>query len=442
MAIARLHAYQVAVPFLLAALARPLAAQGFVIEDLGAFATGPSSVQALNDHGLVVGYMKDASDNERAVLWKNGAWVILPELASPKSRAYDINAAREIVGWCTDGSFDQRAVIWKGGDPLDLGTLGGTDARAFGMNAAGDAVGWASLTPGGFYHGFIHEGVAMTDGGSLDGSYSELDAINGAGIAVGFAQIGLGVDHAVLWDGAQLHDLEGLPGYSNSAAADVNSAGIVVGYSDMTPSGCCRATMWRNGIAFDLGGPEGPLLRAHAINDQAMVVGEAFGRAACWTKPAGYSDLNDLLPPLSGWVLNEARDVNAFGQVVGLGTKDDEQHGFLLSPLPALTTTDSAAPGAVLKVRLDGVEGQHYCIAIAPDVGRLQVAGAPFLLDLGPDLGAIQTAFSGVIPPGGSAHYHALVPNAPELLGETFYWQAYTSDVAFRKSNRRELVVE
>ena len=43
-------------------------------------------------------------------------------------------------------------------------------------------------------------------------------------------------------------------------------------------------------------------------------------------------DLNALLPAGSGWVLSEARAINAKGQIAGNGTLHGRPHAFLLTP--------------------------------------------------------------------------------------------------------------
>ena len=43
-------------------------------------------------------------------------------------------------------------------------------------------------------------------------------------------------------------------------------------------------------------------------------------------------DLNGLIPPSSGWLLNIAWDVNNSGAIVGEGTVGGNVHAFLLTP--------------------------------------------------------------------------------------------------------------
>ncbi len=49
-------------------------------------------------------------------------------------------------------------------------------------------------------------------------------------------------------------------------------------------------------------------------------------------------DLNDLLPPGSGWLLTAANAINAAGQITGVGTSPKgELHAFLLNPVTSPT---------------------------------------------------------------------------------------------------------
>jgi len=44
------------------------------------------------------------------------------------------------------------------------------------------------------------------------------------------------------------------------------------------------------------------------------------------------TDLNDLLPPGSGWELTQAEDINEVGQIVGWGEIGGPTRGFLMTP--------------------------------------------------------------------------------------------------------------
>ena len=44
-------------------------------------------------------------------------------------------------------------------------------------------------------------------------------------------------------------------------------------------------------------------------------------------------DLNELIPPNSGWELRVAAEINGAGQIAGFGTIGGRQHAYLLTPL-------------------------------------------------------------------------------------------------------------
>jgi probable HAF family extracellular repeat protein len=78
---------------------------------------------------------------------------------------------------------------------------------------------------------------------------------------------------------------------------------------------------------------------AYAINDAGQIVGHSgSGPQCCWRDRAVIwtgsviADLNDLIPPDSGWVLTMATGINDAGQIVGQGTIGGQTHAFLLTP--------------------------------------------------------------------------------------------------------------
>ena len=112
---------------------------------------------------------------------------------------------------------------------------------------------------------------------------------------MGYSETGLGeMRHAFLTTDGVIHDLGTLPGLDNSVAYDVDGAGEAVGAAAPAPDAPnVRALLWRSG---------------HVI------------------------DLNRLLPPNSGWTLQEARAINSRGQIVGAGLFRGSPHAFLLTP--------------------------------------------------------------------------------------------------------------
>lgn len=129
----------------------------------------------------------------------------------------------------------------------------------------------------------------------------------------------------------------------------MNEAGQVVGWSQTADS--VHAFLWEQGTMRDLGIlPQGSYSRAHAINRYGLVVGTAdfddeidAVHAVLWID-GKIVDLNTLLPPNSGWILEEARAINDRGQIVGQGRIGGTIHAFVLTPEDgSLPPTPSAA---------------------------------------------------------------------------------------------------
>jgi MYXO-CTERM domain-containing protein len=96
---------------------------------------------------------------------------------------------------------------------------------------------------------------------------------------------------------------------------------------------------------------------AQAINDYGQVVGQsetARNVAEAFLYSGGVMvSLNSLLPPNSGWFIQDANDINDCGQIVGDGINPNgEQDAYLLTPVPEPTGLAVAVvAGAGLLVR-------------------------------------------------------------------------------------------
>jgi probable HAF family extracellular repeat protein len=122
-----------------------------------------------------------------------------------------------------------------------------------------------------------------------------------------------------------------------SIALGVNASGNSVGEAE-TQSGPIHAALWTGTTQVtDLGTLGGTASVARSINDSNQVVGSSLlgsgaTRAFGWddTGTAVMTNLNDLLPGGSGWVLVDAWDINNSGVVVGYGTRSGQTRAFLL----------------------------------------------------------------------------------------------------------------
>ena len=152
--------------------------------------------------------------------------------------------------------------------------------------------------------------AGMNSLGTLGGDQSQALDVNSLGEVAGGAQEGTGNYYPFIWlpsgsapkygfGSAGMNDLDVLTGGTTSHAFGINDSGQVVGASEIT-GGDYRAFIWANGTM---------------------------------------TDLNDLLDPNSTWVLVRAMDINADGEISGLGTNlSSVTRGFVLT-----TCTDTGA---------------------------------------------------------------------------------------------------
>lgn len=218
-------------------------------------------------------------------LWTKAAGMTLVpfpmenDLVYYNDRADAINDSGQYVGaiGCCTVLASGHAALWTKSGVTDLGTLGGADpdylfcSEAGDINDAGQIVGWSSFSP------------------DNEGSSACVD--------------GIPIHAVLLTHGGTMQDLGTLPGDTSSQAYKINLFGQVIGIS---------------GDTLNWVYPPG----------RGMVTGRPF----IWTSQSGMRDLNGLIRPGSGWVLNTATDINIWGQIVGSGTLNGESHGFLLTP--------------------------------------------------------------------------------------------------------------
>jgi probable HAF family extracellular repeat protein len=264
----------------------------------------PFYATGINLSGQVVGYTSQyPNEYQWGFLWTNGASQNLPVTfflsagdiglfadGWPPTFPSAITSLEQVVG--QDGlDFGMgHATSWQNGTATDLGPPDATSLPNFyassanGVNDLGQIVGWASTTPAGFLSGVCYFDLSTTD-----------CPIN-----------------AVIWSASGvMTDLGTLPGDSVSMALKINLFGQVIGSSGNT----IVSVQPEGNPAIEFVGP-------------LQVTGHPF----IWTESSGMQDLNTLIRANSGWVLNSVADINVWGQIVGSGTLNGKQHGFLLTP--------------------------------------------------------------------------------------------------------------
>lgn len=218
----------------------------------------------------------------------------------------------------------------------DLGALTAKgDSEACAINNFGLIVGDADSADGRASHAFLLQGGKMEDLGTLGGIHSHAYGVNDAGQVVGYSSLqGNRVVRAFLWHGGAMLDLGMLPGFAESEARAINSAGLVVGTVKTNTAdiirtrrpATTRAFLWSAGEGMtELGTlPGGTNSDASGVNDLGQIVGAASTakerpyHAFLYEKGRMY-DLNDLIPQGGGWELITANAINDKGQIAGYG---------------------------------------------------------------------------------------------------------------------------
>lgn len=359
---------------------------------------GQSRGYGINNLGEFAGW----SDG-RAFFWTNSVMIDLGVLAGSASEGRDVNDLGEVVGW-TDTAQARHPFLWRDvngnrradpGEIVDLHPIPNTwQGRAYGINNASHVVGWSAVDVDGTYHAFrwsYNPGGWWDwfDLGNISGNPSEIslaNGINNLGEVVG----GSGLPGSRRAFRTQpyrainlLTDaLPYLPGGTAAEAFAINDRSQAVGYSNtrVGTSTLTRPTLWQGSTVQDLGSLGGNSARAFGINQLGHVVGHSYLsdnttlHAFLWVNGV-LRDLNDLLPAGSGWVLNEARAINDFGQITGYGAHNGITRAFLMSPVPTAVT-----------ILLDGYTGDYSVLPLQVEVRSAQTGET--LLTFSPTLSA------------------------------------------------------
>lgn len=274
-----------------------------------------------------------------------GKSVALPSFGGDGGVATAVNRRGQVVGAAQTSPYDpdfHRAFLAEPGTPpalTDLGTLGGRNSAAFAVNDAGMVVGEAEMRDN-VVRAFLYEPgkPGLRDLGTLGGSQSYARGVNGRGAVVGWSETAQYETRAFLWEKGAMRPLDAPEGAKATYAVAVNDAGLVAGRAELA-EGVTRPVLWdaqgKPTLLPTLGGPSA---EANAMNAAGLVVGAsdlAGGdrperRAVLW-RDGKATDLNALLPPDSGWLLEAATGVNDRGEVVGWGRYRGRLCAFVLT---------------------------------------------------------------------------------------------------------------
>jgi probable HAF family extracellular repeat protein len=322
----------------------------YLVLDLGTLPLqSHSGAIDINSRGQVVGWSGVRHQATRGFLWQNGKMQDLGIPHGSRSGAVALNDQGDIVGWSGDDAYtDSRAFFWKDGRAQALGTLPGyAFGAASGINNRGEVVGSAYNNHQGArssVRAFVWKNGRMIDVGTLpEDDESAADDINARGQIVGYSRW-YNYFRGYVYRNGQMRELRGLGDGKATYASAINNKGVAAGTSTVFRSGGYfrHACVWSVGAearAIDLGTLGGGKSAALDINDLGQVVGWSYvaddnrneTRAFSW-QYGRMHDLNALIPPDLGWILESADGINNQGQIVGTGLHEETTRAFLLSP--------------------------------------------------------------------------------------------------------------
>ncbi|MEW6736800.1 MAG: DUF3466 family protein [Acidobacteriota bacterium] len=320
-----------------------LAQQQYTITDLGTLGGNSSIGNDINQNGDITGWSQISQATiTKGFVWKRGIMTALPTLANGKG-ALGVAISNpgffgpNFTGDAELANGNTHAFRYNSVTMRDLGTLPGTThSHGRDINDTGEVVGWAQSADG-TLKAFLYRNNQMID--ISNGSVSAAYGINNTSQVVGYFQSD-DVHHAFKYETATGHTDLGTPnGYSYSYALAINQAGQIIGYVASAPfqTGNYRSFIFDSTNGFQIIGNTNNF--ANGINSDGQVVGSfkinANTNHGFIYHNSTMTDLNDLIPANSGWVITNARSINDKGQIVGAGTINGESHAFLMTPLPS-----------------------------------------------------------------------------------------------------------
>ena len=332
----------------------------YALFDMGNLGLPHARANAINEIGQVTGLV-DTWESYRAFLWEApGPMLDLGKLAGDAvwSEGLDINNFGWVVGENKYPDGNDRPTLWRDGEIIDLtGDIPGFGGTAWGVNDNGLIAGkWKEDLGGGnwAWTAFAWEDGVMKRLPKPPGQRVSTSAlsISNTGSIVGIANADDLPQYPMLWHDGGYTALPPLNPGSSSIAWDVNDFDEVTGSGRERGGFNDHAWLWSDGTLIDLHGL-GKESSAYGMNNIGTVVGYATmsdtlldNEAFRWTEAEGMVNLNDRIPPHSGYTLNVADDVNDVGQIVGHAMRAGGGYGdqaFLLTPVHVSMTLESAS---------------------------------------------------------------------------------------------------
>jgi probable HAF family extracellular repeat protein len=328
----------------------------YVVENLGMIDGLVPTVTGMNASGQISGYVFGAA-GLRAVRYDAGAWSYVPRLESVYSAATAINVHGDLAGYQLTSS---GMLAFRYSDGVGVSVIPALPGGSFGIgmaiNANGDVVGYGDVV-GSTRAWIARPGARPIPLPTLGGTFSLACGVNDSGQITGSGTTSGNYQHAFRVDpDGSIVDLSTFDGVAaNSTACAIDADGRVGGQS--SSAGNPHAFLFAAGNLVDLDSFASSSFSTINSTSDGVSVGffvtvDGTQHAIVHTDADGSSDLNNLVPADSGWVLAEASTVNSKGQIAGAGTFGGVPAAFRLTPVPGDTTPPvinsfSATPSSV-----------------------------------------------------------------------------------------------
>ena len=437
----------------------------YVVQNIGVLGTrtsnnqGDSEARYISNNGVVAGistkYVNGVNMAPRAVVWQNGTLTeigpIGTDSANAQSSVRGISPGGLIAAdaYKYDGTtlLGRRGVVWQNGTVTEMPTFGANtanigeslieDVSDDGLVVANSERYVSGASKG--YRGYTWRNGTVTElptlGTDPDGygwgyAWRVHPTTN---VIIGVSRKHVGIDEfgsrPVTWHNGAITELPVLStdadGYASADTSDINTAGVVVGYTDHyvnDQSKGWHATRWTNGVASDLGTlgvSSGGDSRSNAfgINDAGVIIGNSQKyvsgvdkglRGVVW-RDGQMIEAGVLGQNSSGVSYSNMWDLNAAGQAVG-------------------TTKKHSASGAILGDRALFIDVDGVTTFIDPpgDSGGFGFSRAQVLTDDGWVFGDYYKNENGAFlgqyayawsKAGGLVDLESLLPGGPEAWG-------------------------
>ncbi len=110
----------------------------------GYFIKFPALPAVISEKGAIIGAMQTGDNVEHQVIWFEGKYKTIPEVAQRDGFLIDINSNHDVVGEMTNDKSQTVAFFWNQKEVELLGTFGGRKSGALAVSDLGVVVGYAA----------------------------------------------------------------------------------------------------------------------------------------------------------------------------------------------------------------------------------------------------------------------------------------------------------